>query len=54
MDSKRPARAGGAIIAISIIAGAVAGIVAGEPSVGFLAGAGLGLTVAILLWLRDR
>ena len=54
MEHKRSSRAGGSIIAISILVGAVAGIVAGEPSIGFLVGAAFGAAVAMLLWLRDR
>ena len=47
-------RAGGSIIAASIIAGAVGGIIVGQPSIGFLAGAAAGALIAALLWLRDR
>ena len=54
METKRNSRAGGAIIALAILAGAVGGIVAGQPSIGFLAGAALGVAIALLIWLRDR
>ena len=47
-------RAGGSILAAAIIAGVVGGIIAGEPSIGFLAGTAIGVGLAILLWLRDR
>ncbi len=53
-SGKGTGQGGGAIIAGAIIAGVVAGTVLGQPSIGFLAGAGLGVLVAILLYLRDR
>lgn len=53
-NRKSGARGGGAIIAGAIIAGVIAGIAAGQPSIGFLAGAGAGVLIALLLWLRDR
>jgi len=47
-------RAGGSILALSIIAGAVGGIILGQPSIGFLVGLAVGVAVAAALWLRDR
>ena len=38
----------------SLVAGAVGGMLAGQPSVGLLAGLGVGLLAAILLAVRDR
>lgn len=52
-DRKAP-RAGGALLALSLLAGALIGIFAGQPSIGFLAGAGIGLLLLILIWLLDR
>ena len=52
--SNRPARAGGSILAGCIIAGVIGGVILGQPSIGFLAGTGIGVAVAILLWLKDR
>ena len=52
--SQQNSRAGGSILALSIIAGAVGGIILGQPSIGFLAGAAAGILIALLLWLRDR
>ena len=54
MATQRNSRAGGAIIAVGIIAGALAGIIAGEPSIGFLTGLGVGVLIALLIWLKDR
>jgi hypothetical protein len=47
-------RAAGSVLAISIIAGAVAGVIAGQPSIGFLVGLGAGVLLAILYWMNDR
>jgi hypothetical protein len=48
------ARAGGSILAISIIAGTVAGIIVGQPSIGFLGGLAAGGLLAFLFWMNDR
>ena len=53
-SGKRSGQGGGAILAGSIIAGVIGGIIAGQPSIGFLIGAGVGILAAALLWLRDR
>ena len=52
--SNRGTQAGGSILAGCIIAGVIGGVILGQPSIGFLAGTGLGVAIAILLWLRDR
>ena len=55
MESRtKYAQAGGSILAISIIAGTVAGIIVGQPSIGFLVGLGAGGLLAFLFWLNDR
>ena len=55
MDGRsRYAQAGGSILAISIIAGTVAGVIVGQPSIGFLVGAGAGALLALLFWMQDR
>jgi hypothetical protein len=51
---KRPAQAAGFILAISILVGAVAGSIAGQPSIGFLAGLGAGIAISLIYWLSDR
>jgi hypothetical protein len=50
----RYTQAGGSILAISIIAGTVGGIIVGQPSIGILAGVGAGALLAILFWLNER
>jgi hypothetical protein len=50
----RSTQAAGFILAISILAGAVAGAIVGQPSIGFLAGLAAGVSIAILFWLIER
>lgn len=45
--------AGGVFIAIGAIGGAAGGLMAGQPSIGFLVGTGLGLAIAALIWLSS-
>ena len=47
-------RAGGALLAGSILFGALTGAVAGQPSIGFLSGLALGLVLLGGVWLLDR
>ncbi len=50
----RSTRAAGFILAISILGGAVAGAIVGQPSIGFLAGLATGVLIALLFWLSER
>lgn len=50
----RDAQGTGAIIAAAIIAGVIGGVVARQPSIGFLAGTGAGILIALLLYFRGR
>ena len=52
-DAPEP-RAAGFFIAVAVIAGAIVGGRFGEPTIGLLTGAGIGLAVAALLWLGDH
>ena len=54
MDRNRYSQAGGSILAISIIAGTVAGIIVNQASVGFLVGTGAGLLLLTWFWLKER
>ena len=47
-------RAGGFLLAMSILLGPVIGSMFGEPSLGFLAGLGIGLLLLLIVWLSDR
>lgn len=46
-------RAGGALIALFTIGGAVGGLVVRQPSIGVLAGIALGVAAALAVWLVD-
>lgn len=52
--SRPPQRGGGVFIALGLVLGAIAGIMAGQPSIGLLGGLGVGVAAAIALALRDR
>jgi uncharacterized membrane protein (UPF0136 family) len=54
MSDRNGPQAGGFLLALCILVGAVIGTVKGEPSVGVIAGIAVGIAVAIALWLRDR
>lgn len=49
-----PRRAGGALLAASILGGVVIGSMMGQPSIGFLAGLGIGLAAIALIWVGVR
>jgi uncharacterized protein YqgC (DUF456 family) len=46
--------AGGALIAAGAILGAVIGVIAAQPTLGFLIGSVIGIAVATFIWWRDR
>lgn len=52
--SPSKAQAGGFLLAVSIMAGAAGGIVAGQPSIGLLVGIATGVVLAVVIWLKDR
>lgn len=47
-------RAGGLPIALGTMAGAIGGALAGQATIGVLAGFAVGTVVAIVIWRRDR
>jgi uncharacterized membrane protein len=47
-------QAGGVILATAIVAGTIAGIIVGEPSIGFLVGLVAGGLLTLLFWLNER
>jgi hypothetical protein len=54
MSNPPASRAAGFFIALSVLVGAIAGVALGQPSLGTLIGAAVGIVVSLLLWLRDR
>jgi hypothetical protein len=54
MAETSASRAGGAFLALAILAGAVIGSLRGQPTIGVLAGTGAGVSIALALWLLDR
>jgi hypothetical protein len=54
MSRQRPRRAGGALLALAIVGGAIAGVFAGESSIGVVGGAALGLVLMLGVWFLDR
>ena len=53
-DRRKPARAGGAILALCIAIGTAIGVVMHQSSMGVLAGTGVGLALLALVWVADR
>lgn len=47
-------RAAGALLALSIIAGAFIGVLCGESTIGILVGTAVGLAITIAFWWRER
>lgn len=54
MANRPGPQAGGFIIAVAILAGTIIGGLMGQPSIGLLAGLGLGVIAALAVWLKDR
>lgn len=50
----KPPMAGGVLIALGAIGGAMMGFLFGEATPGFLLGAGAGVALSLLIWARDR
>ncbi len=52
---RRPgSAAGGSLLALAIVVGAAIGVAKGQPTIGALAGVGVGLVVVLLVWLVRR
>lgn len=57
MNRKPPKKApiaGGALLALGLVAGTVIGVLRGQPSLGFIGGMGIGLALLIAVALVDR
>ena len=53
-QSGRASRAGGAILAFSILLGVIVGVKLGQPSAGMVIGTAIGAAISIGLYLYDR
>jgi predicted lipid-binding transport protein (Tim44 family) len=53
-EDKSSGRAGGAFIALGLLAGPIAGAFYGQPIIGLLIGFTLGVAIAVAIWLGDR
>ena len=56
-DSKpmaRPRLSGGIFLFLGLLIGSIAGIALNEPSIGMISGFGVGIIIAIVVWLFDR
>jgi hypothetical protein len=51
--NRRSAQSGGCLLSLAIFAGVAAGLYYGQPSIGFLAGTGVGLVLLLLVYLID-
>ena len=54
VPAPKPRQAGGVLLALGFTLGSVIGVVLGEPSAGFVIGGGIGIALAVAIWLRDR
>jgi len=52
--TSRTTRAGGCFLTLSILAGFVAGLAIRNPMKGVLIGLGMGIALAVIIWLIDR
>jgi uncharacterized BrkB/YihY/UPF0761 family membrane protein len=54
MTGGKGKQAGGVLIALGFMIGAVTGVTLGQPSAGLLIGGAIGILLALLIWWRDR
>lgn len=54
MSTGRSTQAGGFILALSILIGAIAGAALHQSSIGLLVGLGVGVVLALLIWVLDK
>lgn len=52
--TQRSPTAGGFPIAAGAILGTIGGLVARQPTIGFLIGLAIGIAIAVAIWLRGR
>lgn len=52
--TQRSPSAGGFPIAAGAVLGTIGGLIARQPTIGFLVGLALGVAIALAIWLRER
>ena len=52
--ARRPVAAGGFLIAIGVLGGAMLGFLAHQPTIGLLIGLAIAVAISVAMWLRDR
>lgn len=50
----RSTQAGGCLLALAVLAGVLIGVARGEPTQGAVIGTGVGVLIALTIWLVDR
>lgn len=53
-EPRRSNAAGGSLLALAVVGGAAIGIATGQPTIGALAGLGVGLLLVLIVWLAGR
>ncbi|QNQ07569.1 hypothetical protein [Sphingomonas alpina] len=53
-NTSRSPAAGGFLIALGAVLGAIVGLFLEQPTAGFLIGSGSGIAIAVAIWLFDR
>ena len=53
-DPRRSSAAGGSLLALAVVGGAAIGIAMGQPTIGALAGLGVGVLLILITWLAGR
>ena len=54
-DQRRPGTtAGGSLLALAIVTGAAIGVAKGQPTIGALAGFGVGVVLFLVIWRLGR
>lgn len=46
--------AGGAPIALAVLAGTIIGLIVRQPTIGFLVGLAIGVVIAVVIWRLNR
>jgi hypothetical protein len=53
-ENSQPRLAGGIFIAFGLLIGAIGGVAMDQPSAGAVIGMGIGIIIAVVVWIIDR